>query len=90
MFKKGELIEIPVWKILEIAGVDMDAKNVNLDTDGTSPYFRSSGVMIAISFEYYNFKSVRLALRAPELFFELGSRLGWVYSSIILCIILGF
>jgi Ca2+-binding EF-hand superfamily protein len=58
VFEAGNPVVLPIWKILEIAGVSLDEKNLEIvNKDSQNPYFRVSGITISMSIEYLNYKN---------------------------------
>lgn len=62
VFDRNELVSLPVWKWLKIAGVDLDARNevVGGTLDSTTgevmqPFVRLTGVLLDAHFQYYNY-----------------------------------
>lgn len=62
VFQRGEDISLPLWRILEIAGVNLDERNDGVakgkDSRGetASPHFRVTGVKLYMKFLYFNYK----------------------------------
>jgi len=62
VFHKGQQIQLPMWRWLEIAEVDLDTRNTEVvpgvwNGSSVSPYLRISGVMLDVQLLYYNYKS---------------------------------
>ncbi|KAK3271347.1 hypothetical protein CYMTET_20296, partial [Cymbomonas tetramitiformis] len=64
VFEDDEFIFLPIYRILEIAGVDLDSKQTSPEMKGTDgngketyPYVRVTGVIIELTFYYGNRKT---------------------------------
>lgn len=64
VFEEDEFIFLPIYRILEIAGVDLDSKQTSSEMQGTDadgkvtyPYVRVTGVIIELTFYYGNRKT---------------------------------
>lgn len=94
VFEANEPIILPIGKILEIAGVNLDARNKNVTighcansqkcTDEDYPFYRLTGVTISMSMEYVNFKNNpdSRAARTPVAFLKIKADVGgWAYRT---------